>query len=388
MQTCEVCPNQGILRCTGCAESHYCSKQCQKRGWHDHKHLCKAFDAFRTPPSTDDENGGYIRAIYFPVGDEKPRFEWLPCSKIADDYVRVGLKDLLAATEEEQKSGRYEAPDWTHVNTVIGPDQYMPHTIRVQYRSNSQEPNKTIQKISDARSPYLHCWKGPVVAYGIKTFTADSHAKQAVDLATADMREIVNFFNTYLLGNPAGAISTPASSLLNAIAPSKMLQYVQCVRVNCDGDVSDNGRPRYETIDLPIKHGIFQQAPFHISSGIGLPLFAARIPGSVEMWDSKGANNAAAFFLLMSCNSGAASFGCVSATWGGPVGSFIVARSDKNSVMPDHVNSLVNYSETCLAPVFQKQRDGILTEDEVLEHITKVKFAEYYEAWEAEQLKT
>lgn len=182
MSTCEVCPNQGTLRCTGCAESHYCSKQCQKRGWIDHKHLCKALAAFRTPPSTSDKVQGYTRAIYFPVGDEKPRFEWLPYSSAGENHIRVSLKGLMAVTEEEHKSERYEVAGWLNVNVAMGLGRFVPHVVRILYRTNAEEPNKTIPKICDERSQYIHRWKGPVIAYGIKRFTADDHIKQASDL--------------------------------------------------------------------------------------------------------------------------------------------------------------------------------------------------------------
>ncbi|KAF2831812.1 hypothetical protein CC86DRAFT_367081 [Ophiobolus disseminans] len=350
MAICEVCPNQGVFRCTGCAESHYCSVLCQKKSWFDHKHLCKSFNDFRTAPSTTDDNQSYIRAIYFPADTLKPRFEWLKVSSINGTHTRVNLGPLLALTPEERASTCYEAAGWDHVNTAIGLDRYMPHTIRVHYRTDATEPNKCIQKNTDTRSPFLHQWNGPVIAYGIKTFTLDSHPKDMVDLAPADTREVINFFNTYLLRNPADDIrsSGPSPSPMDFMASlvtKKALEMVQCVRVNCDGETEAKGGARCQVIRLPIKHAIFTQAPVAASERFGQALVAARIPGSVEMWEGGRSKNVAVERIVAKGSVGEDGVWVgeeeVPDTWRDSVGSFIVARRDTKDVSVDEVAGLL-----------------------------------------------
>lgn len=37
---CSMCPNQTKKQCTGCSIVYYCSKQCQRNGWAQHKLVC------------------------------------------------------------------------------------------------------------------------------------------------------------------------------------------------------------------------------------------------------------------------------------------------------------------------------------------------------------
>ena len=40
--SCEVCKNVGdIKKCSACKELLYCSVQCQRKAWKEHKQVCK-----------------------------------------------------------------------------------------------------------------------------------------------------------------------------------------------------------------------------------------------------------------------------------------------------------------------------------------------------------
>jgi hypothetical protein len=106
---CDVYGQPGTLLCSGCHESYYCSKVCQKRAWVDHKHLCKTLNDFRSPSATTDGTDGYMRAIYFLSDEEKPRFVWLPFKTVTSGSLVMDLGSSLAMTDEEKESGLCEA---------------------------------------------------------------------------------------------------------------------------------------------------------------------------------------------------------------------------------------------------------------------------------------
>jgi hypothetical protein len=251
MCICDVGGQPGTLLCSGCHESYYCSKVCQKRAWVDHKHLCKTLDDFRSPPAATNITDGYMRVIYFPSDEEKPRFVWLPFKTVTAGSLVMVIGSHLAMTDEEKDSGLCEASGWEDVDKVIGINHYLPYTIRMHYRNshidNVTKPNTSVRKVSDSRSPIFYNWAGPMIAYGIKDFTSDSLPLGAVDLAPSDMRHIANFFNTYLLNDPVEAArkkggNPSLSEILRGFTPSKPRGYVNCVRVNCDGDVKISKR--------------------------------------------------------------------------------------------------------------------------------------------------
>jgi hypothetical protein len=235
---------------------------------------------------------------------------------------------------------------------VIGINHYLPHTIRMHYRNshidNVTKPNTSIRKVSDSRSPMLYSWAGPMLAYGIKDFTSDALPLGAVDLAPSDMRHIANFFNTYLLNDPVEAArkkdgNHSLSEILRSFTPNKPRGSVNCVRVNCDDDVKVGGRPRFEAVRLSEEYAIFKQARTSTSARIGLPVTLARIPGSVDIWETRPTldlrspnyNEVATSFNIY-CDPdydggsnfvyGGYGWGFASLTWDYPQSSCIVAR--------------------------------------------------------------
>jgi hypothetical protein len=69
---CIACNNPGTKRCGGCGNARYCSEECQKRDWKQHKAICQSFATLPPRPSPQ-----HYRAILFPVDEDKPRFKWI-----------------------------------------------------------------------------------------------------------------------------------------------------------------------------------------------------------------------------------------------------------------------------------------------------------------------
>ena len=71
-QTCLMCARQGNKHCARCKDAVYCSLDCQRLDWKNHKLLCTSWADFGTPPTPQSRRG-----LLFPGGDELPRFIWL-----------------------------------------------------------------------------------------------------------------------------------------------------------------------------------------------------------------------------------------------------------------------------------------------------------------------
>lgn len=68
---CFICKNPRSSRCSGCANTRYCSTACQKKDWKTHKLVCKAFADAGPRPSSD-----HFRALLFPDHTILLRFVW------------------------------------------------------------------------------------------------------------------------------------------------------------------------------------------------------------------------------------------------------------------------------------------------------------------------
>lgn len=150
-------------------------------------------------------------------------------------------------------------------------------------------------------------------------------------------------------------------NLFNAIKdPVNMIPYV---RFNCKGDVTDNGRPEVELVMLPTDHAIFSQAPTQVSDRIEFPAVAARVPGNIDLCGNT--SNSKATYLYRGCDPDLIcgfnvgyGWGSAPLTWDVPVGSCIVARKDKKSLLIEHAKSLAGYCYTHLADILQEQLES------------------------------
>ena len=52
------CHNDGDLRCSRCKKVNYCSKECQRSDWKQHKKQCKKPEKERSSSKNNDERNG------------------------------------------------------------------------------------------------------------------------------------------------------------------------------------------------------------------------------------------------------------------------------------------------------------------------------------------
>ena len=86
----EGCHDVGSLRCSRCKVAKYCSKECQKDAWKQHKKQCKS-DASQATGGTDKSTGA--------AGANKPdgRFTTKPSDRYVSDKK---VEDLLRRPED------------------------------------------------------------------------------------------------------------------------------------------------------------------------------------------------------------------------------------------------------------------------------------------------
>ncbi|KAF2133075.1 hypothetical protein P153DRAFT_284244, partial [Dothidotthia symphoricarpi CBS 119687] len=397
MSFCEECNKPGATRCSGCQSSLYCSKECQKKGWPMHRFLCKTLKDFQDRPVPSGSHEIYSRAIYFHPNETSPRFIWLKNERISYDgytitYVRPRLGALIANNEDEKKSDAYVTPGSASFAHNHALDRGLTHTVFLRYRDtflvDGSQPNKAINKVCDLDSRYAHEWRGPIVAYGTELLGGMSiDPKQTVDLAPSDLRTIVHFLNVF---NCQGSMADGMQEM----------RPIAGVRINCGGDVEHGGRLKYEPVTVPAYHRIFEEPAAPISTRFGFPVTMQRVRGSYNRWNNGTMAdgwlafcNPAATYIYLGCdpkvrdNTAGPSWGFAPMKWQNSVGSVLLMRQDKKTLLPEHAAALSDYCQFHLTDLFQRQIDGEIgiNAARILREITEEKFKTYYETWKEDQ---
>lgn len=239
-----------------------------------------------------------------------------------------------------------------------------------------------------------------MIAYGTDVFDDVPHSydpSYSQDLGPCDLRILAHWLNTYYLKN--GNLRT-----IEDLQPE--LSKVVGVRIHCNGDVDTDGRPRFEPIELPAFHYIFEQTATDVSKHIAIPLVVQRIPGSVKKWQKHSESSSSKFswvntagtflhigYKPQSKQSGF-DWGFASPEWPDSVGAVVVMRKDKKKLLPEHVHALVEYHPDHLMRFFEEEVQGIHSDGQlslkrdkewVMKQINKEKFQGYYVAWKLRQ---
>ncbi|KAI4678566.1 hypothetical protein J4E81_010661 [Alternaria sp. BMP 2799] len=405
MTLCDECDNESTLRCSGCGSSWYCSKECQKKAWALHKILCKSVKDFQDRPEAEGPDEKYTRAIYFHPDEGAPRFVWLKTMTKDGEYGHPCLTAcpgaLAANNEKETESGEEIGMTDMKIRHNHALARRLPYNLFLSYRENflhdGSTHNMAIDKIIDPNSPHLHAWRGPMIAYGTDAFDDVPFSQDpsySQDLGPSDLRIMAHKLNTYYFKYAVGPTIEDIKQELRSVVS---------VRINCDGDVEFEGRPRYEPMELPAYCSFFHAAT-DISEHIELPIVVQRIPGSIRKWGTRANTrsspytNTGATFLHIGCKperkEWGLNFGLAPLEWQDSVCSVVVMRKDKKALLPEHVDALVEYHQKYLMEFFQHESETTYggTEDEVqqgkariMNEITKDKFEEYYVAWKSKQ---
>ncbi|KAF2820473.1 hypothetical protein CC86DRAFT_113524 [Ophiobolus disseminans] len=181
---CLRCNKVGVKQCSSCANARYCSTQCQKQDWKQHKIICGAFQALEERPSPK-----HIRAILFPIDDDKPRFVWITRYTHWFYDLKTEWGPLLGnpQSHESQFFGQ------THGlrRPLVGAKDIM-----VEYNStfalDDSPSNQSMLKLAGMKQPRR--WCRSFIAHGY--YEENGKLVDTVDVNTNDFGALMEHFNS------------------------------------------------------------------------------------------------------------------------------------------------------------------------------------------------
>lgn len=363
---CTVCGVLDTHFCGRCKSSRYCSQECQTDDWPLHKLLCKAFSNF---DMTTRPSNRHFRGIVFPEDECKPQVAWLKQSNI------------------EPSMGPHKIQTLQLQNDAILL-RALPDTIDIICRENfladGSQLNKSITAVLATFPKQSYRWRGPIVALGKKGRSAS--AGTCRDLGMNDFRYVANELIAY--GGQPLYLRLPTWTLNPKV--------VKGVRINCVGAQKAFNKPRFEPVDIPVTHSVFNTSPkdsSEIADRIGLPILTQRCPvvgpsareraqvGSLEQALERDAG-----ILHLCCDATASHCGLPNHKWRG-VGSIFVVRRDGKPLAPVHMEALCMY---CKEVMYLMSHTYLpvpepMTRDSALAMIDQARFSTFWDKFLAEK---
>ncbi|KAI0441739.1 hypothetical protein F4803DRAFT_521955 [Xylaria telfairii] len=384
--SCLICKKANSLRCSRCKSVSYCSKQCQRGDYPVHKLLCTSFQSFDTTTRPTKE---HVRAILFPVDNNRPKLIWLHCEWVEPEdkfdkrWQRPNAKPFL------NNDNGYSVP--IQYNPVLARRLY--NTVSVSFRDTSlvdgSQHNGSIAAIVNTMPGSHHDWRGPIIAYGQVGPRLDPY--ECRDINMIDFRHVADYFVSYGSGL--------ASSMQIVLPPN--VRKVKGVRINCFGDRKMLNKPKFEEIELSTRDPIFtEHDTSDIATRIGLPIFTKRCfphPNWASIQDSalfgheSPYNNQDATYLHLCCDPraecdllrGIFGWGWASKQWQTGAGSAIVVRQDKKPLFPLHAEALCRYCRSQIRDYMahsmgEYEPDEPMSKDLVLSMICRPTFSIFW----------
>lgn len=263
-------------------------------------------------------------------------------------------------------------------------------------------------------------WAGPIIAYGEKGTTIDPFESRDIDMA--DFRHFIDAFNLrtaaiarYNAAQGAPAVfvpeqtkkpfdtnaratvdkfetetNMPESESKQAEEVKPTITMIPAIRINCAMEVTPT-HPKYEPILLPANDPIFSRLPTcDISRIIKMPLITYLTPDSAHLQPHDedtcyNATNPEVAYLNVKClsQSGLSSTLPLGRCRNNEVGSAIVARQDKEALLPEHVEALVAWGKFKLFPALDCPMGTRSGEDDKRREDSRERFRDYYDGWVA-----
>jgi hypothetical protein len=414
---CEMCPQPSSRTCSSCESSRYCSRKCGRRAKTQHKLLCATY---RTFSDANRPSLLHRRAIYFAVDEAQPRFIWLPFNQeYEEDY-----EAMYDSPVRGDLLGQNTSMQLIPIRENESLHRKLADTISIMIREaglvDGSAMNRSVLSVLKTSLQAQHYWAGPIIVYGEKGTTMDPFESRDIDMA--DFRHFTDAFNLktaaiakYNAAQGAPAIFVPQHTQMpsddNAKATLEKsetetnipdpenkqaeeqkptITMVPAIRINCAMEVTPT-HPKYEPILLPFNHPIFSRLPTSdISRIIKMPLITYLPLDSGHLQPhsknaSYDATNPEVAYLNVKClsQSGPSGTLLLGRNRDDEVGSAIVARQDKEALLPEHVEALVTWSRFKVFPVLDHPMGTMSEEQDRRRQVSREKFRYYYDGWAA-----
>ncbi|KAI4248915.1 MAG: hypothetical protein L6R40_000927 [Gallowayella cf. fulva] len=370
---CSKCFQDATVKCIRCGSSWYCSRNCQRKDWTYHKHLCQEFKKFQDRPDPT-----FVRAIFFPVREESPRFVWIKQKEEYLDLYHVNEKfhveELLGVSDEEKVAQQYVTRS---IRRTWGMQEITARAwllFRKDCFVDGSRPNKSVAAVTNGQFEYS--WRGPMVA--VMTQFDDSEDKEdeaeADDMTMVDFRDLIDFFGMFGTWH-ANLEDFAMSSFWWLPLPLKeqleQRRQVRCVKVACDTEYRHTG-VSYESWLIGEGHPAMDLLqPLPITALLGLPLVMRRFPNDQAYKEEArmtGNTNRGPSLLLLDVNPKNKDW----SLWrtgpeASPVkGNVILMRQDGRDLEAQHVEAMIMYIRL-LVPAMEESERGERERGQVLD---------------------
>jgi len=303
-------------------------------------------------------------------------------------------------------------------------DRKLVDTISIMIREagliDGSAMNRSVLSVLKESLQDQYYWAGPIIVYGEKGTTIDPFESRDIDMA--DFRHFIDAFNLRTAaiarynaahGSPAmfvpehtkkpfddnpratvnkseteTTLPEPDNKQAEEVKPT--INMIPAIRINCAMEVTLT-HPKYEPILLPSNDPIFSRLPTSdISRIIKMPLITYLTPDSAHLQPHDedtcyDATNPEVAYLNVRCLSQSGSSGTLplGRYRNDEVGSVIVARQDKQALLPEHIEALVAWSKFKVFPVLDRPMGTRSGEDDRRREVSREKFRDYYDGWAA-----
>ncbi|KAK5118688.1 hypothetical protein LTR85_007894 [Meristemomyces frigidus] len=393
---CPCCNEDGTITCTTCEDVKYCSLECQMADLPAHQHLCKTFKAFQQRPSCEYEHAfrsvwaegqpDMVRAVYFPVDEEKPRWVWIPAS-LCNDENEGKLKPYLAKAAGDKlklnKAFGVVVDCVARKNFKNRVDVLINHV----YNFDGSSINQSILRFTSWRLGFP--WSAPVLVYAARgRWNREDMDMEDVTALTHFMIDYDNEKPEYLAGK------------------RRKGRKVEGVKIRCDRETKRNGGKKFVAVKVPPSSLLFHLGDHAIhasklAASLGMSIVSAQyscLPSEAGDHSSVALSNHQAALMHRNIDRSAApadlqfdipgQCGIPHEYWLSGAGDVLVVRADRQPLKLYVVEALCSYIGKELGPLFQCLRAGEyyeglpVTREQVLAQITPRKWEMYLQEWE------
>ncbi|KIW26972.1 uncharacterized protein PV07_06755 [Cladophialophora immunda] len=425
--TCIMCPRRGLKICPNCKDARYCSKDCQKLDWKNHKIICPSF---REPkPDVTEPNkrmNGIIddifplrglvnfrRALFFPGRDQPPRFVWVKTWIAYPGYEQWDKEEFFGESETERV--------FTAHNSIQARDACRDEddTLILFFRQDatSHAPNLAVRAFTRAGT-CANYFRGPIMlTRGFIDHSGNDHMR---DVDMRDARNAADYFSSaYRQGirDPCLAnerfLATGVSGPELTTRSGRATKYLECVLDGCDSVFRAEGSGIANLLGIPILIRPYNP-PKPKRNQFGFWIQEDNEDRSREE-NTAGPENVDVKFLLRDITStttgpqgttaemarfrtddrdyaGENGFGSSPKPWNikGPVW---MTRADGVPLMREHVEALASYIRDEVEPRLSKALAGVASggvvagRETVLNSITPTDFSRYFDAFRAAKMR-